>query len=90
MAEDGRQNLRDASVGRDIYESRLQELRRGARTEVDNIVRFLRQIPADDTRKKKELARYFETEDGQRYDAADRKIAYDELLGKSRNRDHIG
>lgn len=89
MADDSlfdRQTLNEAVEGFQEFSSRLDQLRAGARTDKDNIVRFLRQIPADDMAKKKELAKYFQTPDGQTYSTEERRAAYDDLLGAERNK----
>jgi len=93
MAEDDndrRERLTNAVEGGVIHRSRLEELQEGARTDVDNIVRFIRQIPADDIAKKRELAKYFQTSDGQRYSAKERLQKYEELLGRNRNKRTFG
>lgn len=56
----------------------------------DSIVRFLRGIPADDTSKKHELTKFFQSSSGQRNTREDRHAAYNDLLGRGRNRDTIG
>jgi hypothetical protein len=84
--DDRNRALLGAADGLQETRSRLEELQEGRQTDKDNIVRFLRQIPADDMRKKEELAKYFQTPDGQRYSREERKSAYDDLLGENRNR----
>lgn len=83
-------NWSEIIEGGEEFHTRLEELQEGARVEVDNIVRFLKQVPADDKRKKEELAAFFQTEEGGRYNAAERKRAYDDLLGPNRNWIHSG
>jgi len=90
MADNDRQNLREAIDGRIEYNDRLEELQAGARTEVDNIVFFLRRIPADDATKKQELRKYFETAEGSRYTREERHKAYNDLLGVERNKESRG
>lgn len=72
------------------FTSRIQELEAGAEVEVSNIVRYIRSIPAADDRKKAELAAFFQSEAGSKYTRAERKAAYDELLGEGRNRELRG
>lgn len=79
-----------AEEGGDEVRGRLAELEEGAVIEVDSIIRFLRQIPATDKAKKRELEKFFQTPDGQRYTKEERKQKYDELLGVERNRETIG
>lgn len=83
-------SLRAAIEGEEEVTTRLEELQAGEEPSVDNIVRFLRGIPADDMSKKRELAKFFQTEEGQEYTTEERKRAYDELLGIARNRQTIG
>lgn len=83
-------SLRAAFEGEHFVTTRLEELQEGEEPEVGNIVRFLRGIPAEDKAKKRELAKFFQGESGQRYTTEERKRAYDELLGIARNRQTIG
>ena len=85
-----RRTLDEAREGFQQFSQRFEELATGRRTDVRNIVRFLRQIPADDMRKKEELAAYFRTPDGETYSQEEKKQSYDELLGVERNRDTRG
>lgn len=78
-----------AMQGRDEYIEWLLG-RENTPTEAENIVAFLRAIPADDMAKKRELVKYFQTPDGQRYSKAERKAFYDQLLGVQRNAMTIG
>lgn len=84
------QKLREAIFGRTEYEAQAPiEIS----TDVDplrSMVRFLKQLPAEDRAKKRELANFFKTVEGEQYGTEERKRAYDELLGASRNRDFIG
>ena len=50
----------------------------------------LRRIPADDARKKEALANYFQTPDGDKYTRQEREQAYNDLLGRERNKEHRG
>lgn len=77
--------LAEAEAGETEFLGRIGELEAGADPDVANIVRFLRSIPAEEMSKKHELAAFFRTEAGQKYSAAERKAAYDELLGVERN-----
>lgn len=93
MADDSlfdRQTLNEAVEGFQEFSRRFDALATGRRTDKDNIVRFLRQIPADDMTKKVELAKYFQTRDGQTYSTRERRESYDELLGRDRNRRTFG
>lgn len=93
MADDSlydRRTLQEAQEGFQEFSRRFEELA-GERTRpVDSIIRFLRGIPADDISKKKELAKYFQTQDGQSYNREQRRAAYDDLLGRERNRRTYG
>lgn len=55
-------------------------------TDVRGVVRRLRQTPASDREKKRELAYFFQTESGSHFNTDDRSRAYNELLGRERNR----
>lgn len=57
---------------------------------LEGTVRFLRSVPAADMTKKKELAKFFQTEAGGAYNREARKAAYDSLLGTANNRKTIG
>jgi hypothetical protein len=83
-------SLRAAIEGEEEVTTRLEELQEGEEVDVENIIRFLRGIPADDMSKKRELAKFFQTESGQRYTESERKHSYDALLGEARNRQTIG
>lgn len=56
-----------------------------ARNNLRGYVRELRQIPASDREKKRELAAFFQTDYGRRFSVDERRDAYDSLLGSSRN-----
>lgn len=93
MAEDSlydRRTLNEAIEGFQDFSRRFDQLASGRRTDVNNIVRFLRSIPADDMAKKRELAKYFQTADGQTYSREEKKRSYDDLLGTERNRRTLG
>jgi len=93
MAEDSlydRRTLDEAKAGFAIFSSRLDDLIEGRRPEARNIVNFLRTIPASDTAKKTELAKFFQTQDGERYSREEREALYNELLGRERNRRTLG
>lgn len=64
-------NLRDAEI---------------ERSDLRGMVRRIRQLPISDRIKKRELAFFFQSEEGSRYDTDDRRRAYDEALGRDRNR----
>lgn len=55
-------------------------------SDVRGMVRRLRTIPGSDREKKRELAFFFQSEAGSHFDTDDRHRAYNELLGRSRNR----
>jgi hypothetical protein len=55
-------------------------------SDVRGMVRRLRQIPGSDREKKRELAFFFQSQEGSRFDKDDRSRAYNELLGRERNR----
>ena len=82
--------ITEAQEGGEIYRTRIQELEEGALPEAENIVFYLRSVPADDKAKKRELARFFQTAAGGRYTKDERKSWYDALLGANRNRETIG
>lgn len=84
------ETIAEAEEGFREFSRRFGELAGEEPDPKDSIVRFLRGIPADDKSKKRELSKYFQTEDGQRYTREERKAAYDELLGVNRNRETIG
>lgn len=79
-----------AEKGAEDVQTRLAELQAGAEVSVDNLIRYLRSLPAEDMAKKRELARFFQSIEGNRYTRGERKAAYDELLGVERNRRTIG
>jgi hypothetical protein len=76
--------LEEAVQGRDEYVNWLIE-REATPVDAENVVRFLRGIPADDMAKKRELGKFFQSELGSRYTRAERKALYDSLLGVNRN-----
>jgi hypothetical protein len=76
--------LEEAVQGRDEYINWLID-RESTPVDADNIVRFLRGIPADDMAKKRELGKFFQSDFGARYTPAERKALYDALLGVHRN-----
>lgn len=80
-----------------LGQSRLEAIRQGFRevkqiiaekTEPANLrglVRDLRRLPAADRDKKRTLAEFFQTPEGEKYSRDDRRDAYDTVLGKDRN-----
>lgn len=56
------------------------------RSDIRGTVRRLRTIPGSDREKKRELAFFFQSEEGSRFDKDDRHRAYNELLGRDGNR----
>lgn len=92
MADDNdrRENLLNAREFGEAFNRRLERIIGQRVRPVDSIVRFLRQIPADDKRKKEELAAFFQTQEGQQYDKDERRAAYDDLLGRERNKELRG
>ena len=93
MADDGlydRKTLDEAKAGFASFSSRLEDLARGERPDARNIVRYLRTIPASDTAKKTELAKFFQSDDGERYSKSEREELYNELLGRERNKRTLG
>lgn len=93
MADDSlydRRTLEEAKAGFAVFSSRLDDLSRGVRPEASNIVKFLRTIPASDTAKKTELAKFFQSEDGERYTREEREELYNDLLGRERNKRTLG
>ena len=85
-----RRTLQYAQAGLIEYESDLEQLQRGRRADVGLIVGYLRRLPAEDFAKKRELAKFFQTRDGQVFSTQERRAAYDELLGRNRNRRTFG
>ena len=83
-------SLRAAFEGEEEVTTRLEDLQAGEEVDVENIIRYLRSIPAEDMGKKRELAKFFQTEDGQRYTESERRHSYDALLGEARNRQTRG
>lgn len=82
--------LRDAIFGRQEVEVKTLDI---VNTDTDprrSMVRFLKQIPGSDGYKKRELAKFFQSVEGQAYSQAERKQAYDELLGRERNAKTVG
>lgn len=93
MAEDSlydRRTLEEAKAGFAAFSSRLDDLIRGERPNPRNLVTFLRTIPASDTAKKMELAKFFQTTDGERYTREEREELYNDLLGRERNKRTFG
>lgn len=82
--------IAEATEGFQEFSQRFAELAEVEESALAGILRFLRRIPAGDMAKKRELANYFQTEEGAKYTKAERKAAYDELLGSQRNRETIG
>ena len=82
--------MRETIEGYREFSRRLEDLIEEPADPSRSIVRFLKGIPADDDKKKEELTKFFQTSAGSRYSSAERKQAYDELLGAHRNRDTIG
>ena len=90
MAETLWPGLRTAIDELDTIRRRIDDI---VDDEVDpgrSMVRFLRGIPADDNRKKRELAKFFQTSQGQRYNSFAKRLLYDELLGRERNEENRG
>lgn len=93
MADDSlydRRTLEEAAEGFRAFSRRFEELAGGNPDPVGNMIRFLRTLPADDFGKKTGLARFFQSPEGQQYSSEERRKAYDELLGRDRNRRTYG
>lgn len=58
--------------------------------EIADVINEIRRVPADDMAKKRTLARFFAGPSGQRFSTEERRAAYDELLGRDRNRRTFG
>ena len=84
------ETMREAQEGFREFSRRMEDLIDEPVDPSRSIIRFLKSIPTDDKTKKRELALFFQRDEGQRYSAAERKQAYDELLGVQRNRETIG
>lgn len=81
--------IEEAVQGRDEYVNWLVS-REETAVEAENVVRFLRGIPADDMARKRELAKFFQSDLGSRYTREERKVLYDSLLGANRNKELRG
>lgn len=93
MAEDrlfDPNTLREAREGFQEFSRRLEDLAGDAEDRGRSMVRFLRTIPAADEKKKEELADFFRSDVGQRYNKFARRMLYDELLGPDRNKENRG
>ena len=82
--------LREAIQGFQEFSARFAAIAEAEPDPLKDYVAALRQIPAGDTPKKAELAKFFQTEAGSKYSRAEREAAYNELLGRERNRENIG
>lgn len=82
--------LAEAEEGFREFSRRFAEIAGEEPSPLDSTIRFLRSIPASDMAKKNELAKFFQSEAGGNYTRAERKAAYDALLGKANNRSTIG
>ena len=68
-----------------------QNLREKAETSnLSGLIRDLRRLPVADRDKKRELAAFFQMEEGTRYTREDRHKAYNAVLGVDRNRRQRG
>lgn len=72
------------------FSRRFEEIAARVSPTTDDIVRFIRAIPASDTEKKRELAKFFDTDEGSRFTTHEREAAYDDLLGRERNKENRG
>lgn len=84
------ERLFEATVG---FFEQMETLGRIATSQsdpLDEYVQKLREMPAQDTAKKAALADFFNTVTGQQYTKAERKAAYDALLGTQRNQENMG
>lgn len=84
------EKLFEATVGFFEY---VEGMGRIINTETDPLpdtISELRSLPAADTPKKRALAEFFQTEAGSKYSTAEREAAYNELLGRERNRENMG
>ena len=84
------ETLQGAIEGFQEFSAKFAELAAVEESLLANTIRFLRRIPTTDKAKKRELNKYFQSSLGSRYSRAERKAAYDELLGTQRNRGTIG
>lgn len=75
----------EAEQGFRIFSDRLEQFLEEPVDLVDSIITFIRTIPAEEMTKKRELARFFNSEAGSKYSSDERKAAYDRLLGAERN-----
>lgn len=82
--------LAEAEEGFREFSRRFAEIAAVEESQLEGTIRFIRSIPAADMAKKRELAKFFQSEAGGRYSIAERKAAYDRLLGAHRNRGTIG
>ena len=77
--------IEEAVQGFQEFSARFGAIAESIPDPVDSVVDFLRLIPADDMRKKEELAKFFRSDEGGQYSAEERKAAYDRLLGAEVN-----
>lgn len=75
----------EAVQGFQEFSNRFAAIAESIPDPVDSVVDFLRLIPADDMRKKEELAKFFRSDDGGQYTTEEKKAAYDRLLGADVN-----
>jgi hypothetical protein len=76
-------NIRDMRETFDAYrEQRQSDI---DASDIRAHVRRLKQIPASDRDKKRELAAFFQSETGSQFSKEERHEAYNNLLGRERN-----
>jgi len=76
-----------AADEQEIYLRKIAELTRRVANSPTALVEDLRRIPVDDMSKKRELAAFFQSPNGSRFGTDERRQAYDDLLGRERNRE---
>lgn len=88
MSESGLYNpetLNEAVEGFKEFSDRFAKIAENEAEPRDNMISFIQRLPADDLEKKRALARFFQSPEGQRYSKEERREGYDNLLGKNRN-----
>lgn len=82
--------LQEAIEGFKEFSARFAAIAEAEPDPLPDYVAALRQLPAGDTPRKRELAKFFQTEAGSKYSTVEREAAYNELLGRERNRENMG
>ena len=86
MAERGLGRARLEEIREGLREVKEMIRDRAERGNLRGLIRDLKRIPAGDREKKRELAAFFQTEEGDRYSREERHQAYIDLLGERNHR----